>query len=160
MKRLAFVAVALAAVVAVAAQAQGNGVGGVLKRDCVSYKHAARDAPQYHLRAGTFCAFMTYSGGWGNYKEKDGFIRILVFPDNSGGSGHNTWVEVGEVELFNFTGATRSSGGLMISEPTVAPVEGAHAHWTLGFRMAAAAKCKELGIEPAAGTIYLEEPAK
>ena len=142
--------------------AAGTGAGAILKRDAWSYTKPDKSKKEYHVKAGTFFAF--FAGmNWNQRKCRSGLCRVLFFDQNTNKSTEKTtWVEESDLEYFMFPCEANSSIDLAKAfgarDTQCLPIEGAATHqWTLTFVLSAKEKCKELGITPPEGSVFVQE---
>jgi hypothetical protein len=126
------------------ALAANRSTGAVLKENCDAPAGMKPGKTVIRLKAGTFVAFMKMQAltpKWGEYKSEGGKIRGVVIQDNDRGFTEAVWVPEEKLEFFSFD----------TDEPNNSPhqIQGGKPQWSLAFKTAARAKCKELGIQPA-----------
>lgn len=136
-----------------------KGAGAVLAKDADTYTAATGGKVEYHLKAGTIFGFFTFTGGWGEHKQKNGFYRVAFFADNSGGDEKTTWVKEENLAFFYWECTPSKTEGWLTSETACIPVEGISRQWRLEFKMGASEKCKELGIKALKGSVFAEPVA-
>lgn len=139
---------------------EGQGVGAVLKEDGWSFRSSDGKEREYHLRAGTFFGFFSFSGGWGEHKAKNGYYRVAFFVDNEEkGMEKTTWLPKDKLEFFFYPCVAQESVGLFAMKKACIPIEGVGHKWTLEFMMSAQEKCKALGVQPPSGSVFVDEGA-